>query len=203
MNHTRGCTIFNPSRKGALFFPSARISGWRVEHMGHSKAQKRLLFCTALFSFGSLSGALTLMKLSDASAFRIVVSFCEFMSVRPFLRIPAMIMLPAVLTCASAWATVFTAALLCFSGFISGVAMDASLRFARYPLLVGGFLILYALCMVRVGASALHFSSGTRLQLRSYGRFRPDRSYDWKLAASASAVLLLASFALAYYLLRS
>ncbi len=203
LNRTRGCTILNPSRKGALFFPSARIWVWSTDHMGHSKAHRRLLFCAALFSFGSLSGAMTLMRLSDASAFRIVVRCCEFMSVRPFLRIPTMIMLPAVLTCASAWATSFSTVLLCFSGFISGAAMDASLRFSCSPLLMCGFLILYALCMVRLSASVLHLASCTRLQLRSSGRFRPDRSYDWKLAACASSVLLMASFALAYYLLRT
>jgi hypothetical protein len=174
--------------------------------MEHSKAQKRLLISTAFFSSGCLGGALTFMRLSDASAAGITESCGKLLSVNPLLYLPAVIMLPVGLMCAvsaSAHGKAFIAVSLYFTGFLSGAVMDASLRFSCHPFLVGEFLILYTICMTRISASMFHLASYTRLQLRCGGRFRPDRSYDRKLAASASAVLLLASFAIAYYLLRS
>ena len=166
--------------------------------MEHRLAHRRMLICAAFFSFGAFSGALTVLRLSEATAKRVFFEVSSFFCFHPLFRIPAAAVLITLLLflgghgAAGAVAVCFLLSAIGFAGeFLEGLAMRAG----SFPGLSFAFLIPVSVCFLQIGCTMLrkrHSHSGLR---------KTDRAYDSARAAVATAVLLLAAFVFALYLL--
>ncbi len=169
--------------------------------MEHRLAQRRMLICAAFFSFGALSGATTFLRLSEAAAERVENLACGFFAAQPLLRIPAAaVVMPLLLLINGPGliGAVMLCALLAVFGFAGGLLESMEMKAGSFPLVTTSFLILFTLCLLQLGSCML------RRAMRSGGhrRLKTDQSYDSPRIAGAIAVLILAAFAFACFILR-
>jgi hypothetical protein len=172
--------------------------------MEHSQAQKRMLICAAFFSFGTLCGALSFLQLSVPASMHIWELVFGFVARRPLLLVPAAFCAAPLLLLVfgfSASGFVFSDLILTFAGFVSAFAVGMLLRFTHDGFLCSAFLWLACLCLVVTAASVRRLSFLIRTQIRSGGLLRPDYAYDALRISVCFSVILLAAFALAYYIL--
>ena len=172
--------------------------------MEQIKAQRRMLLCAALFSFGSLCGAMTLFRLSQASVSRFFQSVCSFFSLCPLLLIPMAAVTGPVLMLIvgpSIFGVFFVSFLFIVYGFIGGIFEFLVVFSDCHPLLATAFLLLCSFCFLQIGGYVLRLAFLQRRQAASYGLTRPDRAFDAPRVACAFAMLLIASFAFAVFIL--
>ena len=170
--------------------------------MDHKMAQRRMLICAAFFSFGTLSGALTIFQLSSGADEQIaaVVSSVFF---HQFLLIPSITALFALMLFL-AGLSLFGGVCVCFLmilfGFIGGFLESLSWILRFYPLANAAFLAVFALCYLQIGAFILRRSSVLRRQKACSGLMKPDDRYGLAGFLCVFILLILTSLALTYFL---
>lgn len=172
--------------------------------MEQIKAQRRMLLCAALFSFGSLCGALTLSRLTQASVSRLFQSVCSFFSLCPLLLIPLAVVSGPVLMLIvgpSIFGVLFVSFLFVVYGFIGGVFEFLVVFGGCHPFLKTAYLLLCSFCFLQIGGCVLRLAFLQRKQIASSGLTRPDRGFDAPRVAGAFIVLLIASIAFALFIL--
>ena len=169
-------------------------------------AQKRMLFCAALFSFGTLSGALTMSELSAGLTEMMADRLVSAVFLHPYMLVPGTFILGPLLMIVfglSPAGTFFVSLILLLCGFGVGALEALALRcFAFSPIPVS-YALPYVLCSILIGSSMLRTASLFRAYLRSGGRLRPDFLSDLPRILCALAVMLLAAFCLTAYLVNA
>ena len=174
--------------------------------MEQIKAQRRMLLCAALFSFGSICGALTLSRLSQASQTRFIQSVCSFLSLNPLLLIPLTAVFGPVLMLTigpSLFGILVIIFLFVVYGFIGGVFEFLTVLRDCHPFITTAFLLLCSFCFLQIGGYVLRLAMLRRKQAASSGLTRPDRVFDAPRVVGAFVVLLVASFAFALFILKT
>ena len=170
--------------------------------MDHRLAQRRMLICAALFSFGILSGALTVFRLSAEAEERIAAAIASAASFRPMLLIPSVTAFFAFIIFIAGLSLigcVCVCALMVFLGFVGGFLECLALLQEFHALLNAAFLALFALCYLQIGAHILRRSSLLRRQKACSGFMQPDDRYDLAGVCFVFVLLLLTAFAFAYF----
>ena len=168
--------------------------------MEQMRAHCRMLICAALFSFGSLCGALTCFRLSPAAVSRVCNPVCGFFSLRPLLLLPLSAVfgiLLLVVASPSILCILLVMMLFVVYGFLGGAFAFCAISFDFHPVLFTVFLLLSYFCLMQIGGFALRRSFLMRRQTASSGLAKPDRVFDAPRIVVAFVVLLLASFAFA------
>ncbi len=172
--------------------------------MEHRKAQKRMLICAAFFSFGTVCGLMTFLRLSIPAAEQIECISASFFVEKPLIFLPAvLLLLPVILIIFGVSAVGFVLIDLLLSvfgsavGFSAGILMNAS----RHGLLFSAFLLVYSLCLIMIGGSVRRISLIVRRQLRSGGLLRQDFGFDTPRIICCLFVILLTALILAYFML--
>ena len=174
--------------------------------MEQIKAQRRMLLCAALFSFGSLCGVLTLSRLTQASLSRFIQSICSFFSLNPLLLIPMTAVFGPVLILTvgpSLFGILVVFSLFVVYGFIGGVFEFFAVFRDCHPFVSSAFLLLCSFCFLQIGGYVLRLAMLRRKQAASSGLTRPDRTFDAPRVVGAFVVLLIASFAFALFILKT
>ena len=174
--------------------------------MEHKLAQRRLLICAAFFSFGAMSGALTLARLSEPAISCAANTFVSFGLAGPFLMIPALFLIfPLLLLLAglSPSGSLFISGMLVIAGFFSGFLLMLALSAQYHPYVMSAFFALYGFCLLSLGSCMLRKSSLLRKQVAFSGMFSPDYGYDALRTVSAILVILMAAFAMACFVLNT
>ena len=172
--------------------------------MEHRQAQKRMLVCAALFSFGTLCGALTFLNLPFPASEQMWNSVSGFFRIRQFIVIPAAFCLGPLLMIVlglSAAGFVFSDLLLIFHGFAAGFTCGILFRFGQHSFICFAFLLIPCVYLVMTSACIRRISFLSRAQIRSGGLLRPDYGYDFLRIGSYFCIRLMSAFALSYYLL--
>ena len=172
--------------------------------MEHKLAQRRLLICAVFFSFGAMSGAMTLMRLSESAISGVKNALVSLVLKGPFLVIPAVFLIfPLLLLLAgsSASGCPFICGLLGIAGFVGGFHILLSLHAHYHPYVMSAFFALYGFCLLSLGSCMLRKSSLLRKQIAFSGMISPDYGYDALRAACALLVILMAAFAMACFIL--
>ena len=172
--------------------------------MDHKRAQRRMLICAALFSFGTLGGALTVFELSSASAERITAEIGSFVSFHPTVLILLFAVLFAcllLLSGLSIFGSVFTCLLLAVIGSSCGFLVSLALRSAFYPVVSAAFLAVFGLCYIQLGAGMLRRSALLLKQRTCSGLAKPDASFDRPSVWGSFILLILTAGSLACFIL--
>ncbi len=171
--------------------------------MEHRLAQRRMLICAAFFSFGTCSGALTVVRLSEAAAERAFSGIAAFFSQQPMLRVPAAAILVILLLLLGGpgVAGICTLCMLLSSvGFFGGFIACLAVRAGCFSAFSFAFFALFAVCVLQMGSGILRRASASMHPSRGKPG-KTDFRYELPRVACAAAVLLLTSACLAYYLL--
>ena len=174
--------------------------------MEYKMAQRRMLICAALFSFGTLSGALTLSELSGERADSLTAWVMSAVSLHPYLLILGAFALGPLLLIVfglSPTGTFFVSLTMAACGVAAGAVEALSIRCGFFAPIPAACILPYALCLIMIGSVMLRTSSLIRAQIRSGGRLRPDLLRDTPRVLLALTALLMSAFCLAAYLLRA
>ena len=170
--------------------------------MDHGMAQRRMLICAALFSFGTLSGALTVFHLSAQTDERITAAIAYTASFRPMLLIPSLAAFFAfiiMIAGLSIFGCFSIGLMMILLGFVGGALESLSVLQGFHALLNAVFLALFALCYLQIGAHILRRSSLLRRQKTCSGFMQPDDRYDLVGICFVFVLLLLTAFTFAYF----
>ena len=91
LNHERACNIILSEPVRRFYLPSHRNAA--EANMEHKLAQRRLLICAVFFSFGAMSGAMTLMRLSESAISGVKNALVSLVLKGPFLILPAVFLI--------------------------------------------------------------------------------------------------------------
>ena len=172
--------------------------------MEHRKAQKRMLICAAFFSFGTVCGLMTFLRLSLPASEQIECITASFLMEKPAVFLPAvLLLLPLILiifgvsTAGFVLIDLLLSVFGCAAGFSAGILMNAS----RHGLLFSAFLLVYSLCLIMIGGSLRRISLLVRRQIQSGGLLRQDFGFDAPRIICCLFVILLTALILAYFML--